>query len=311
VRVRAFAKINLSLRVLRRRPDGYHDLRTTFQSIALHDTLVIRKRRGPLRLTCDDPRVPVDAANLVMRAAAAVWKASGRRGMPHGLACHLVKRIPVAAGLGGGSADAAAALRVCGALWGVPAVRLRAIARRLGADVPYFLVGGTALGLGRGDVLLPLADGPRRSVVIAVPGFGVSTAEAYAWWDAEHAKKDVGILCRPRSSAVLRTKRRDRPATKKNPDIIPGIIPGNNLEPAVARRHPEIARLVARLRQAGASDAAMSGSGSAVFGLFKNRGAAAAAARMLPRRAIVTRTLTRAECRRLTSGLRRAGLAAN
>jgi len=260
VRVRAFAKINLSLRVLRRRADGYHDLRTTFQSIALHDTLVIRRWRGPLALTCDDPRVPIDAGNLVVRAARAVWKASGRRGLPRGIHIHLIKRIPVAGGLGGGSADAAAALRACGAVWRVPGSRLPAIARRLGADVPYFLVGGTAMGLGRGDVLLPLGDRPSAWVVVAVPEFGVSAARAYRWWDRETDPARVA----------------------------------NDLQPPVARRHPEIARLVTRLRAAGASNAAMSGSGSAVFGLFSRRDAAVRAARSLPARAIVTRTLARA-----------------
>src|SRR5437867_3346941 len=108
MRVRAFAKINLSLRIAGTRPDGCHDLRTVFQSIALHDTLLVRRTRGSLQLTCDDPSVPADRTNLVWRAAAAAWQASGRRGDPRGVAIDLVKRIPAAAGLGGGSSDAAA-----------------------------------------------------------------------------------------------------------------------------------------------------------------------------------------------------------
>jgi 4-diphosphocytidyl-2-C-methyl-D-erythritol kinase len=269
VRVRAFAKINLSLRIVGTRRDGYHDLETTFQSIALHDTLTIRQRRGPLLLTCTDPRVPLDGTNLIVRAARAVWKASGRRGTPHNAAIHLVKRIPMAAGLGGGSADTAAALRAFGALWRVDEERLRTLAPRLGADVAYFFVGGTVRGAGRGEVLTLLPDRPRAAVVIAVPQFGVSTADAYAWWDADRA---------PRGSKGDLT---------------------NDLQRPVAKRHPEIARLVSVLRRAGASQAAMSGSGSAVFGLFDRRAAALRAARALSVRAIVTRTLTRAACRRL------------
>src|SRR5947208_8925101 len=101
MRVRAFAKINLSLRVLGLRADGYHELRTVFQSIALHDTLTIRAARGPLRLTCDDPSCPSDESNLIVRAAARMWTASGRRGAPRGIAIDLKKRIPMQAGLGG------------------------------------------------------------------------------------------------------------------------------------------------------------------------------------------------------------------
>src|SRR5262249_7245357 len=105
------AKINLSLQVLGTRRDGYHELRTIFQSIALHDTLTIRRASGPFRVACDDPACPSDRTNLVWRAADATWKAAGRRGAPHGLIVDIVKRVPVQAGLGGGSSDGAAAIR--------------------------------------------------------------------------------------------------------------------------------------------------------------------------------------------------------
>src|SRR4051812_46800149 len=117
MRVRAFAKINLSLRVLALRRDGYHELRTIFQSIALHDTLAIRVVRGPFRLTCDDPRCPSDQTNMIWRAAERLWNAAGRRGSPRNIAIDLTKRIPLQAGLGGGSSNAAAALRVLARLW--------------------------------------------------------------------------------------------------------------------------------------------------------------------------------------------------
>src|SRR5258706_9709976 len=163
-RLRAFAKINLMLRVGGVRPDGYHALETTFQSLALHDTLTIRTARGPFRITCDDPACPTGRRNLVWRAADAVWRASGRRGVPRGVAVHIAKRIPMQAGLGGGSSDAAAALRALGRRWRVGDARLRAIAASLGADVPYFFEGGTALGVERGGLLFRLPVYPAALV---------------------------------------------------------------------------------------------------------------------------------------------------
>jgi 4-diphosphocytidyl-2-C-methyl-D-erythritol kinase len=268
-RVRAFAKINRSLHVLGVRSDGFHELRTVFQSIALHDTLTIRAVRGPFRLTCDDPACPSDDSNLIWRAAAHVWKAAGRRGAPRDLSIDLAKRIPLQAGLGGGSSNAAAALRALGRLWRVDAARVRAIAPSLGADVPYFFEGGTVLGLERGDVLFPLMDATRAWVVLVIPSFGVSTKNAFAWWDARRARH-----------------------------------PLNDLQPVVARRHPEIARLVTALRRAGAAEAAMSGSGSAVFGLFSTRRAAMAATVTMSRsgrRTLVTRTVDRTTCQALAA----------
>jgi 4-diphosphocytidyl-2-C-methyl-D-erythritol kinase len=272
MRVRAFAKINRSLRVIGVRPDGFHELRTVFQSIALHDTLTIRAVRGPLQLTCDDPHCPTDEGNLIWRAAEQVWKAARRRGVPRDVSIHLAKRIPLRAGLGGGSSDAAAALRALGRLWRVDAGRVRAIALSLGADVPYFFEGGTVLGLERGDELFPLIDAPRAWVVLAIPSFGVSTKEAFAWWDQDVAR--------------------------------PALHPMNDLQTVVAKRHPEIAHVVSALKRAGAADAAMSGSGSAVFGLFSTRRAAAAAAASVSgsrRRMLITRTVDRATCQALAA----------
>ena len=203
MRVRAFAKINLSLRVLGTRPDGFHELRTLFQSIALHDTLTIRRRRGAFQLTCDDPRLPVDGRNLIVRAARAVWKASGRRGSPRDVRIDLIKRIPLEAGLGGGSSDAVAALRALGRIWRVDEARLRAIAPTLGADVPYFLEGGTVLGLERGDVLFPQPDHPSAWVVLALPDFGVSTADAFGWWDADAKHKPYVASAFRRTSPAM------------------------------------------------------------------------------------------------------------
>jgi 4-diphosphocytidyl-2-C-methyl-D-erythritol kinase len=280
MRVHAPAKINLSLRIVGRRPDGYHELRTIFQSIALHDTLTIRRRRGPFALTCDDAACPADNTNLVWRAAARVWAASGRRGGPRDVEIALTKRIPMQAGLGGGSSDAAAALRALASLWRVSDSRWRDIAMSLGSDVPYFLEGGTVLGLGCGEVLFPLAAQPAAWVAVAVPRFGVRTPDAYAWWDKARAAG------RPRRGLA------------------------NDLQAPVAARHAAISRFVNAMRRAGALHAAMSGSGSAVFGLFAHRASAVRAARALERgepmvsRICVTHTINRAAYQRL------AGIAA-
>ena len=272
VTVSAFAKINLDLRVLGVRPDGYHELRTTFQSIALADTLTFAPSRGDLQIVCDDPACPAGEGNLVWRAAALAWSAARRRGTPKGVTVMLHKRVPMEAGLGGGSSDAAAALRAFARMWRVN-VDLRRLAAELGADVPYFLEGGTALGLNRGDVLVPLDDISRAWVVLIVPEFGVKTKDAFRWWDDRAGRPFRGR----RASA-------------------------NDLEPVVAKRYPVVSWLTRELRREGASVASLSGSGSAVFGLFPTRAAAQAAARAFGgRRVVLTRTLSRRECRRLAA----------
>ena len=185
--VRAHAKINLDLRVLGTRPDGFHELRTVFQAIALHDTVACIPREGPFAIECTAAGVPLDRSNLVWRAADALWRALRRDGPVRDVVVRLEKQIPLQAGLGGGSADAAATLVALARAWRVPVrpAQLTDVAATLGADVPFFLSGGTALGLGRGDEIYPLADLPRHWIVLLVPGFGVSTSEAYGWYDAE------------------------------------------------------------------------------------------------------------------------------
>jgi 4-diphosphocytidyl-2-C-methyl-D-erythritol kinase len=279
LRVRAHAKINVSLRVLGRFPDGYHELRTVFQSVGLHDTLFLIPRQGRFALTATDAAVPVDRSNLVWRAAERVWKAARRRGGPHGVHVHLVKRIPVGGGLGGGSSDAAAALRALSAFWrlNVAPQDLEDIARTLGADVPYFLHGGTAMGVDRGDRLSPVPELARRWVVLAMPGFAVSTPDAFAWYD--------GAGRHARSSGTVAATRG------------PAIEVANDLEPVVTARHQKLRRIRAALRRSGASAAAMTGSGSTFFGVFASAASAnRAARRVAPLCAtVVTPFLTRAE----------------
>ena len=291
----AFAKVNLDLRVVGTRADGYHELRTVFQTIHLHDTLTAAAVEGPFALSCTDPGVPVDARNLVWRAAAGLWNALGREGEPRGAAVQLEKRIPVAAGLGGGSADAAATLVLLGRLWGyAPPALLREVAADIGSDVPFFLAGGTALGLGRGEEIYPLVDLPRHWIVLVRPPFGVSTAEAYGWYDEDRA---AGVRESPGELQVLPVPWPTRAAQMVN-----------DLEPPVVRRHPELAGIKAALKEAGAAAAAMSGSGSAVFGLFRTRPRAAAARAALARAgwaATLTRTVARDEHERLARPRRR------
>jgi 4-diphosphocytidyl-2-C-methyl-D-erythritol kinase len=279
---RAHGKVNLDLRVLGSRPDGYHELRTVFQTIELHDTLVGQVRRGSFVLKCKTPGIPLDGSNLVWRAAAALWKALGRSGEPCDAVVTISKDIPIEAGLGGGSADAASALQLFARMWGgAPLSVLRDVAATIGADVPFFLSGGTALGLGRGEEIYPLVDLPVHWVAIVRPPYGVSAAEAYAWYDEDRA-------------AGMREIRELQILPVPWPTRAAQMI--NDLEPPVVRRHPEIGGLRTTLREAGAVAAAMSGSGSAVFGLFRERAPASRIVARLARtgaQSILTRTMTR------------------
>ena len=295
--LRAHAKINLSLAVRGLRPDGYHELRTVFQSLALHDTLRFSAADEGFALTCSSPEVPLDDRNLVWRAARMVWTAAGRRGEPRGRV-RITKRIPARGGLGGGSADAAASLIGWNRTWAarLPAERLRHLARELGADVPFFLCAGTALGLNRGDHIRPLPDAPPRWVVLAFPPFGVSTPEAFRWWD-----DDQGELAAdgPRLAAQSSPPVTPPPAAgRKQPADHLTVF--NDLERPVSLRHPELLDIREHLERAGAVAAAMTGSGSTVFGLFKSRAGAAAARDRLGAAgwsSQVTRTATRTQAR--------------
>ena len=290
VRVRAHAKINLDLRVGALRTDGFHALTTILQSIALHDSVTLRAVEGPCRVRCAAAGVPEGEANLVWGAAHRLWRALGRGGDPRGVTIAIDKRIPVAAGLGGGTADAVAALRGLCRLWGAspePSC-LREVAAEVGADGPFFLVGGTALGVGRGDEVYPLEELPLHWVVIAVPPRGVSTVAAYGWMDRDAA-------------ASARRRRRDVRGARRFPPVDGSILDlaalTNDLERPVARRRREISLAVRMLTGAGAVPAAMTGSGSAVFGLFTRRASAVEAARGMRRdgwTVVVTRTLDRA-----------------
>ena len=297
MKLRACAKINRSLLVRGLRPDGYHDLETVFQSLALHDTLEFTEASEGITIACPAPGVPLDERNLVWKAAQLVWRAAGRAGEPVGRA-EITKQIPAQGGLGGGSADGAASLVGWNQLWGagLSPDSLRGLAAGLGADVPFFLVGGTALGLNRGDDLRPLDDLPPRWVVLVFPPFGVSTPEAFRWWDEDQAGLAAGDV---RQAAMSRVTTIALPvASRESQADLPVVF--NDLEGPVSRRHPELIRIREQLEAAGAERAAMTGSGSTMFGLFAGETAAKAAEAVLGSagwRTLLTRTVTRREAR--------------
>ena len=287
IRVRAFAKINLGLKILARRPDGYHEIRTIYQAISLADRLEISlapRGRG-IHLECDDPAIPANRANLVHRAAE-LWKRAQK--YPGGIHFHLFKRIPAGSGLGGASSDAAAALLGLERLTGdrmTAAERFR-LAARLGSDVPFFLWGGRCLGIGRGEEVYPLWDLPRRHCLVVFPGFTVSTADAY-----REVGRRLALTESPRSRRIFLFGARPHfPLEDWGPAE-------NDFERVVFARWPELGRLKSQLIRAGAETASLTGSGSAVFALFDSARILARAADLIPRgwKQYSTRTLSRVE----------------
>ncbi len=259
-RVRALAKINLDLRVLGRRPDGYHELRTIFQTVSLADTLDISftpGRQTAIELR-DSHEIP---DNLALRAARLVLdtgRVSGR------VEIALAKRIPMGAGLGGGSSDAAAVLLALPVLAGraLPVGELWQMAEQLGSDISFFLVGGTALGIGRGTEVFPLPDVPARPGILVAPDVSVSTAQAY---------RDLS----PRLTIPLQQNKII--SFQLDSWGVAGGVAANDFEAVVFERERRLAALKRRLERAGASPAMMTGSGSALFGLFRNTREAARA----------------------------------
>jgi 4-diphosphocytidyl-2-C-methyl-D-erythritol kinase len=250
-RLKAFAKLNLGLRVLSKRPDGYHELRTVFQTISLADRLLLTFTPSNHTSVKVDgtPHIP---DNLAERAAHFVLDELGLTATVH---FELTKHIPSGAGLGGGSTDAAAVLIALPVLAGkqIPDQRLFEIASQLGSDVPFFLHGGTALGLGRGEELYPLPDEPNAHVLLVAPRVHSSTAEAY---------RDL--------SPQLTTNTVQNKLFSFRQQIWRGDLQAfpNDFEGVVFARHPELAGIRDLLLQSGARLAAMTGSGSSIFGIF-------------------------------------------
>ena len=264
--VQAPAKVNLYLRILGRRPDGYHQLATLMQPLDLADTLVVRREGPGLRLECNRPAL-AGGDNLVLAAARAYFAALGR---PPEASFQLIKRIPVAAGLGGGSSDAAAALLALNALHdgALEPRRLAELAAGLGADVPFFLAGCSAWCTGVGERVEPWADCPRLHYVLVNPGFALPTARIYQQFDLYWTNTPQPIrIKRPLGNSVSLAE-----------------LLCNDLERVSLREHPALGDIKKALREAGAEGCLMSGSGPTVFGVFADQAQAGEAARRLRQR---------------------------
>lgn len=254
------AKINLTLDILGVRDDGYHEIATVMQSLALADTLTLSRRTEGIALHVDVPGLTADAQNLAYRAAALIMAECGVRGGVH---IDIRKRIPIAAGLAGGSADAAATLRGMNALYDLRCTdaELCALGARLGSDIPFSLVGGTVLATGRGEVMERLFDFPETVVLLAKPPVAVSTPWAYRAYDAHPPD------AHPDNAAFLQ-------ALARSDVRACAALAVNVLEPVTEAAHPAVADYRARMRAGGALCAVMSGSGPTVFGLFADAAAA-------------------------------------
>ena len=255
--LRAPAKINLFLKILNRRPDGYHEIESLMQKIDLFDNLHFSKQGATISLSCPDTPLPEDEGNLVYRAAQAFFTATGIKA---GIKIVLEKKIPLAAGLGGGSSDAAAVVIALNRLFntGLDRKRLSEIARPLGADVEFFVQDcSAALATGIGDRIQKVDPLAGFTILLVNPGFGVSTKWVYENFPLTSSSNPY-ILAR------------DRNMGKMLQDSFPGFIEklGNDLEAVTIKRYPEIAAIKKELKMAGAAASLMSGSGPTVFGLF-------------------------------------------
>lgn len=255
--VRAPAKVNLHLRVFGRRDDGFHGIRSIFQAISLADDMVVSSLKQPERIEIDGVFDCPSEETTFHKAALAFREATGHMG---GLSVKVTKRIPAGAGLGGGSSDAASFLWAIDQLLETrlgPA-RLLEIGARVGSDVPFFLKGGAALVAGRGEIVESIAPREDFSLVVVFPGFPVSTADAYSLLDRDRPDGS----CEPDLPNHELEK-----AYRLQPESWPFA---NSFEPYVSRVHPGIAQWITRLRGLGSDFAMMSGSGSTVFGVFRD-----------------------------------------
>ncbi len=328
----AFAKINLGLRVLGRRPDGYHEIRTVYQSISLADRLDVSlaARPGAIEVLADTPDVPGGPDNLVHKACER-WREA--RGLRRGIRVTIEKRIPAGSGLGGASTDAAATIVALELLTGdrLPLAARLEIAAELGSDVPFFLFGGRALGCGRGEEVYPLPDLPPRHCLVVFPGFSQSTREAYAAIDYQLGfgvgARAVAAVSSPLKMGTIRERRWGHRHYSARPYVESGNQPDsqltekpsgrniysfgkwpqfpwndweaaeNDFESVVFAKWPELSRLKRQLLRAGAEMASLTGSGTAVYAIFPSARKLASARRLLPNqwRSFVTRTLSRSE----------------
>jgi 4-diphosphocytidyl-2-C-methyl-D-erythritol kinase len=315
VTVRSFAKINLGLRIGALRSDGFHELLTVYQTIALHDVIRVQVGRGSgIEICSGDPRVPRDESNTCYRIAERAMAALKARGR---VVIEIEKRLPVQGGLGGASGNAVAALlglerALKKELPGPESLR---IAAEVGSDLPLFLVGGTVLGVGRGEEVYPLDDLPAVACVVVTPEVGVSTPKAFADWDAMQAEltpadtsdrmNEFGralsawLITQSKAKSGkglsgVSARGRGRAETPLLDLVRTGI--ENDFERVVFPQYPELFEIKRVVERTGAFYASLSGSGSAIYGLFATRAAAQTAAAKLQKmgvKALATATLTR------------------
>ncbi len=252
----SYAKINLLLRVLGKRTDDYHEICTVFQTISLCDYLTFSKN-DKIILTCEDKNIPTDEGNLIIKAAKFLKE---KFQIKDGAKMHLEKFIPAPGGLGGGSSNAATALFGLIKLWNIEIEwkELNEIGKHLGADVPFFFFGGTALGSGRGTEIFPLDDFIAEHIVIVTPNVVVSTKDAFARLNAadltNKISKSILKICRDEANSLLSKQLKLR----------------NDFEKMIFELEPETARVKKKLLDCGAKCALMSGSGASVFGIFES-----------------------------------------
>jgi 4-diphosphocytidyl-2-C-methyl-D-erythritol kinase len=311
VGVRAFAKINLGLRIGGLREDGFHELLTVYQTIGLHDVIRVSVGRGSgIEIRCTDARVPKDESNTCYRIAEEAMQALNATGR---VVIEIEKRLPVQGGLGGASANAVATLLALERALkkSLPAVDRLRIAANVGSDLPLFLIGGTVLGVGRGEQVYPLQDLPATACVVVTPEIGVSTPEAFAGWDrkltlptASDRMVELGRglsawLGEMYSGAPRQIRRTVKPRRGRAENPLLELVRAgikNDFEEVVFPEYPELSEGKCALERAGATCASLSGSGSALYGLFASREAARAAVSRLRRQgwaAQATVTLTR------------------
>ena len=314
VSVRSYAKINIGLAIGAARADGFHELRTMYQTVAIHDTLRVAIEAGEgIEIHCSDARVPRDGTNTCHRVAERVMHSLNRAGR---VVITIEKNLPVQGGIGGGSSNAVAtlfALERCLDV-AIPATEKLRIASEVGSDLPLFLLGGLVLGCGRGEEVYPLPDLPALPCVIVTPQVAVSTPQAFRAWDAlMAAAPPAGGLTLPSASATIKqfsssafewlsgmtssgvpAAGGDRAETLLLDLVRTGIV--NDFERVVFPLNPELRDVKLQLERAGASYASLSGSGSTLYGFFRTQEAAQAAAekiRQAGTAAIATATLPR------------------
>ena len=285
IRVPSLAKINLGIEVVRRRSDQYHEIRTLFQSVDIVDVLEFeRKQESKIVLTGNESSIPWDEDNLIFRAARLLQEESGST---EGISIHVTKHIPAGKGLGGGSSNAAVTLFVLNRLWnlGMGMARLKDLGGRLGADVPYFLEGGLALGLGRGDLCFPLTDLPPLYALVLFPDLTVPTESVYR-------NLRISLTLKPEDSKIIRFLDTSDLCSLRN-----------DLEDSIFCLYPQLKEYKSLIQSPESELSLVSGSGSAVFSLFSDREKAEAAAARLGRgyNTVVTETVSQAEYRRILS----------